>query len=116
EAELIRSRNNGPAYIQALARLRVARNILEPLVSDAEARLELGRVHTLFCEVRCDRGRPGNLNDQNHTLTRMRQYMTGVAMETRPEEPCGGGYGEARAMAVERRVAAMLGDGEPEGS
>jgi tetratricopeptide (TPR) repeat protein len=116
EAELIRSRNNGPAYIQALARLRVARNILEPLVSDAEARLELGRVHTLFCEVRCDRGRPGNLNGPNQPLTRMRQYMTGVAMETRPEEPCGGDYGEARAMAVERRVAAMLGDGEPEGS
>jgi hypothetical protein len=46
----------------------------------------------------------------------MRQYMTGVAMETRPEEPCGGDYGEVRAMAVERRVAAMLGDGEPEGS
>ena len=116
EAELIRKRNNDPAYIQALARLRVARNILEPLVADPEAKLELGRVHTLFCEVRCDRGRPGNLNGQNQPLTRMHEYMTGVSMERRPEEPCGEEYGEDRAVAVEQRVAAMLGDGEPEGA
>jgi hypothetical protein len=116
EAELIRKRNNGPAYIQALARLRIAQNILGPLVSDVEAKLELGRIHTIFCEVRCDRGRPGNLNGQNQPLTRMREYMTGVAMETRPEESCGEEYGETRAAAVEQRVAALLGDDEPEGA
>ncbi len=80
EAEVIAKRNNAPAYIQALARLRVAQNILGPLVADEEAKRELGRVHTLFCEVRCDRGRPGNLNGPNQPSTRMREYMDKVEM------------------------------------
>ena len=45
-----------PAYAEAQEHLRLAQNILDPLVADQEAKLEFGRVHTLFCEVRCDRG------------------------------------------------------------
>ena len=115
EAELIAKQNNDPAYVKALARLRVAQNILGPLVANSEARLELGRVHTLFCEVRCDRRRPGRLNGPNQPLTRMREYMDEVKMHRRPEEPYGEEYGEERAVKVEQRVAALLGDDGLEG-
>ena len=69
EAELIAKRNNAPAYAESQEHLRVAQNILDPLVADQEAELELGRVHTLFCEVRCDRGRPGHLGGPNQPMT-----------------------------------------------
>jgi tetratricopeptide (TPR) repeat protein len=113
QVELIARRNNDPAYGEALERLRRAQNILRNLVADKEAKLELGRVHTLFCEVRCDRGRPGHLNGPNQPLTRMREYMAGVAMHRRLEEPCGEDYGDERALKVEQRVEALLGDDPP---
>jgi hypothetical protein len=117
EAEVIAKRNNDPAYIQALARLRVAQNILGPLVADEEARLELGRVHTLFCEVRCDREKPGKLDGPNQPLTRAREYLGEIDMHRRPEEPEPGGeaYGKDRVERVEERIAAMLDDDGSDG-
>jgi hypothetical protein len=115
EAELIAKRNNAPAYAEAQEHLRVAQNILDPLVADQEAKLELGRVHTLFCEVRCDRGRPGRLGGPNQPMTRMREYLGDVEMHCRPEEPCGEVYGIERVERVENRVAAMLGDDGTDG-
>jgi len=88
----------------------VAQNILEPLVADPEAKLELGRVHTLFCEVRCNRGKPGHLSGPNQPITRMRDYLGKVEMHRRSEEPCGEEYGRERVQRVGSRVAAMLGD------
>ena len=85
------------------------------MVADGEARLELGRVHALFCEVRCDRGRPGHLNGPNQPMTRMREYLGETAMHRRPEEPFGEQYGKDRVRAVEERVAAMLSDDQTEG-
>jgi len=110
EAELIAKRSNAPAYLEAQERLHVAQNILEPLVADQEAKVELGRVHTLFCEVRCDRGRSGHLGGPNQPMTRMREYLGDIEMHRRPEEPCGEEYGRERVERVEMRVAAMLGD------
>ena len=104
EAELLAKRNNDPARVEALSRLRHARRLLQPLVADKEAMIELGRIHTLFCEVRCDRGRAGHLSGPNQPLTRAREYMTGVAMDTRPEEPDGEVYGEDRVTKIEERV------------
>jgi hypothetical protein len=116
EAELLVKRSNDPAYLEALERLRLAQNILGPLVAADEAKLELGRVHTLFCEVRCDRRRPGRLNGPNQPMTRMREYLGETAMHRRPEEPCGELYGKDRVEAVEQRVAALLADDETDGS
>jgi len=115
EAELIAKRSNAPAYLEAQERLRVAQNILEPLVADQEAKVELGRVHTLFCEVRCDRGRPGRLGGPNQPMTRMREYLGDIEMHRRPEEQCGEEYGRERVERVEMRVAAMFGDEETDG-
>ena len=78
EAELASKGNNEPARAEALARLGDARNLLLNVVPGSEASLELGRVLTLFCEVRCDRGTPGNLSGTNQPLGRMRQYMAGA--------------------------------------
>jgi hypothetical protein len=114
EAELIRKRNNDPAYIQALAKLRIAQNILGPLVAEPEAKRELGRIHTLFCELRCDRGRPGALDGPNQPLTRMLEYMKSEAMHTRPEEAGGEEYGEDRSEKIKERVKAMI-DDKPDG-
>jgi len=83
EAELIAKQNNDPAYIQARDRLRDAENILLPVVAGSEARLELGRVYTLFCEMRCNLRRPGHLNGPNQPLTRMLEYMDKVEMHRR---------------------------------
>jgi hypothetical protein len=116
EAELVARRNNDSARSEALELLRNARNLLEPVAApNTEASRELGRVLTLFCEVRCDKGTPGRLNGPNQPLTRLRQYMSGVAMSRRAEEPCGEEYGEQRASRVEGRVAELLGEGEVAG-
>jgi hypothetical protein len=113
EAELAAKGNNEPARAEALARLGDARNLLQNVVPGTEASLELGRVLTLFCEVRCDRGTPGNLSSANQPLGRMRQYMNGIATHCRPDEgPSGEHYGEERASAVERRVADLLAEGQ----
>ena len=111
-AELWSKINNEPARSEALMRLRDARNLLQPLAADKESQVELGRVNTLFCEVRCDRERVGDLSGPNQPLTRAREYMAGIAMYARPEEPNGEAYGEERAKKVEERVADLLRDPE----
>jgi hypothetical protein len=114
EAELIAKESNKPAYERARDRLYDAENILLPLVG-SEARRELGRVYTLFCEMRCNLARPGKLNGPNQPLTRALDFMTGIATHRREEEPCGEEYGEERAKRVEQRVTAMLGNVGQEG-
>jgi hypothetical protein len=109
-AELWSKIGNDPARNEALARLRDARNLLQPLAANKECQVELGRVNTLFCEVRCDKERVGQLNGPNQPLTRAREYMAGVALHTRPEEPNGEVYGEERAARVEQRIADLLSD------
>jgi hypothetical protein len=74
--------------------------------------VELGRVNTLFCEVRCDKERVGLLTGPNQPLTRAREYMAGIPMHTRAEEPNGEAYGEERAARVEQRVLDLLKDPE----
>jgi hypothetical protein len=52
EAELLDKRKNQSDWVKARDLLKEATRILEPLVADEEAKLELGRVLTVFCEVR----------------------------------------------------------------
>jgi len=111
-AELLNKNENDLDRIEARNRLNEARDLLLPLVGDKEAKLELGRVVTLFCEVQCNRTAIGHLGGP---LARMRGYMVGVAMHTRPEELGGEAYGEERASRVERRVAELRGDVVAEG-
>ncbi len=109
EAELItivEQRSNDAARAQALGRLRNARNLLQSAVTGTEAGLELGRVLTLLCEIRCDRGTVGRLGGPNQPLAIMRLRMADVAMHRRAEEPyCaamergGEEYGEERALS-----------------
>jgi hypothetical protein len=54
-AELLNKNDNDLDRIEARNRLNEARDLLLPLVGDKEAKLELGRVLTLFCEVQCNR-------------------------------------------------------------
>jgi len=112
QAELFDKLKNLSDWVKARDLLKEAARILEPLIGDEKARLELGRVLTLFCEVQCSRtvvlqlGRP---------LARMRGYMAGVAMHARPEERGGEEYGEQRALRAEQRVAELRGDVVAEG-
>jgi len=111
-SELLNKNESDLDRIEARNRLNEARDLLLPLVGDNEAKLELGRVLTLFCEVQCNRTAIGHLGGP---LARMRGYMVGVATRTRPEEPGGEAYGEERASRVERRVAELRGDVVAEG-
>ena len=110
EAELLEKGQSETDWFQARQRLDIARNLLAPLAGGQEAKLELGRVLTLFCEIQCNRKRPGHLDGPNRPLTRMKSCLAGVAMHGRPEEPSGEEYGEERAAQVEQRVAELRGD------
>jgi hypothetical protein len=112
-AELFDKRRREVDWCEARDRLDIAVGILEPLVSDQEAKLELGRALTLYCEVQCERKRIGRLDSR---LTDMKSYMAGVTTKTRVEEPDGEAYGEDRANTVERRVAQLRGDPDADGS
>jgi hypothetical protein len=105
EAELLTSHQNDRDRLTALRMLRNASNLLQALLRDEEARIELGRILTVFCELRCEAGHPGRLNTM---LATMRACMTGVDMHRRPEEPDGEEYGKERAEEVERRVTALI--------
>lgn len=109
EAELLDKRKQESDWVQARQQLDIARDLLQPLVADAEARRELGRVLTLFCEVQCNRKRVGRLDGP---LARMRTYTAGVDTHGRPEEPGGEQYGEERASMVDLRVAELRGDAD----
>jgi tetratricopeptide (TPR) repeat protein len=111
EAELIAKGYNNPAYGRARDLLREAENILLPEIADEEAKREMGRVYTLFCEMRCNLGRPGRLSGPNQPLTRAREYLGEVDMHRRPEEPePGEAYGKERVEKVKDRVEATPGD------
>jgi hypothetical protein len=107
EAELLDRRKTATAWVEARNLLREAADILEPLIADEKAKLELGRVLTLFCEVQCSRTVVRQLSVP---LARMRACTAGVAMHARPEELGGEEYGELRALRVEQRVAELRGD------
>ena len=110
EAELYDKRQDEPNWFQARKRLDVADRLLRPLIADKKARLEFGRVLTLFCEVQCSRKKIGKLDGPNGPLTRARACMAGVAKLERPEEPEGEVYGEARVLQVEQQVAELRED------
>jgi tetratricopeptide (TPR) repeat protein len=112
EAELLDKGQNEQNWRDARDRLNEARNLLQSLLAHDEARLELGRVLTLFCEVQCSRTVVRMLGVP---LARMRSYMAGVTMHSRPEEQGGEEYGEARALRAEQRVAELRGDVVAEG-
>lgn len=110
EAELLRKRSDGTDLVDARDRLNDARVLLQPLISGQEAKRELGRVYTLFCDVQCDRTVVGHLRGQSRPLTKAREYMAGIAMHRRAEEPGGEEYGEERVVRAEDRVTELLDD------
>ena len=90
----IAKENNNPAYGRARDLLREAENILLPEIADEEAKREMGRVYTLFCEMRCNLGRPGRLRGRRSLEL---AYMKNVTMHRRDEEPGVEAYGKERA-------------------
>jgi hypothetical protein len=90
--------------------LILAGNLLRPLAGDEEAKIELGRVLTLFCEVQSSRRRVGRLDWPNGPLPRARASPTGMRAHARPEEPGGEVYGEDRLDRLEQRIAELRGE------
>ena len=116
EAELFEKRQNEVDWCEARDRLDIADKILQPLFAEVEAREELGRVLTLYCEVQCNRRKIGRLNLATGALTRARPCLTTVTMHVRPEEPGGEGYGQQRLDAVEQRIAELRGEAPTDGN
>jgi hypothetical protein len=112
EAEVLAKGIAETDWSQARQRLENARGLLLPLVSEGNAKIELGRVLTLFCEVQCRRGKTGRLEGPNRPLTVMKSCLGGVAMHRRVEEPAGEAYGYERALQVEQRVVELRGSGD----
>jgi hypothetical protein len=113
QAELFDKRRREADWCEARDKLDIAVGILEPLVANQEARLELGRALTLYCEVQCQRKRIGRLDAR---LADMKEYMKDVAMNRRTEERDGETYGEDRSNAIDRRVAQLRGDPDADGN
>ena len=117
EAELFEKRQNEDDWVQARNRLDISRNLLEPLFADLDARLELGRVLTLYCEVQCNRRRVGHLDRPNDgALTKARPCLLRVRMHLRPEEPGGETYGQERLDALVQRIAKLRGEAPSDGN
>jgi hypothetical protein len=114
QAELLDKRKDQTGWKEARDRLKVARNLLQPLVADVEVKHELGRVLTLFCEVQYQRGFVGRLGGPNGCLAQMLDCVSTVTRLTRPSEPDGEVYGAERAVRVEKWVADLQGDPEAE--
>jgi hypothetical protein len=110
QAELLDKRANETDWRAARDMLDVARRLLEPLVADVEAKRELGRVLTLFCEVQISRLRVGRLGGAEGPLVRMKRHMAGAPTTHRIEESAGEAYGEERAARVEKRLEELVGD------
>jgi hypothetical protein len=98
---------------QARDILASARDLLNPMIDGPEARLELGRVLTLYCEVqlaREERGRGGigNLADREGNpigdMTRMLEFVSNIEMHERPPERGGGAYGHERGTRISERI------------
>jgi hypothetical protein len=98
---------------QAREVLASARDLLNPMIDGSEARLEFGRVLTLYCEVqlaREERGRNaiGNLADREGNpmgdMTRMLEFVSNVEMRERPPERGGGAYGHERGTRISERI------------
>ncbi len=106
-AELLDKGQNETDWRAARDILDNAADLLAPLLADHDARLELGRILILFCEIQCHRKRIGQLNTK---LAKMQGLMQGVPTRTRIEEHAGESYGEERAAAVLLRVAELRGD------
>lgn len=110
QAEVLDKHRNDGSWRDARDRLDIAHDLLQPLLASDEAKLELGRVVTLFCEVQCSRKRIGHLDGPRGRRNTMLALMKGVEMHRRPEERDGEEYGEERASRVDRRLAELRGD------
>jgi hypothetical protein len=110
QAELLDKRQTRAAWVDARDHLRAAARVLDPLVADDEAKQELGRVLTLFCEVQCSRAVVRQLSG---SVARMHSTMQGVRMHARAEEHGGEAYGEERARRAEERINEALNDEGP---
>jgi hypothetical protein len=110
KAELLANHQDDRDRPPALRHLRNARNLLRSRLTDEDARVELGRVLTLFCELRCDADTPWHLNGH---VAGAQTHMRGVRMHAREEEPDGEEYGQDRADAVAARVAAIIAGTSP---
>ena len=116
EAELIEKRQSPDDLREARDLLILAGNLLRPIAGDEEARIELGRVLTLFCEVQCSRRRVGRLDWLNGPLPRARTCLTEIRALKRPEEPEGEAYGEERLDRLVERIAELRETADDNGS
>ena len=110
EAELLEKRKTETHWCEARDKLNEARRLLRPLIDDEEARVELGRVLTCFCEVQCSRTKIGRLEGPNGPLTIALQLMANVDMHRHEAEEGGEIYGDERTKQVRDRIAELRDD------
>jgi hypothetical protein len=109
EAERLLDGDLDEAMDEASRVLVRARDLFNPMINDTEAKLELGRILTLYCEVQLARDAIGNLADREGNaigdMARMLQLMSNVQIHERPPERGGGVYGNKRATKIKERVS-----------
>jgi hypothetical protein len=111
-AELLEKREDDQNWHAALRCLRRAQGLVEPIVAAEEAKSEMVRILTLYCEIQCDREVVRMLAGPNGRFTKLLSCADQVEMRSRPEERGGEDYSRQRVADVGQRITDLLADPE----